>query len=345
MTESMLRETDTPFFSCDWGTTSFRLRLVTGRDLRCLGELREDAGVKGIQATLPEGATAADRAAVFAGYLRGRVDVLSRRHRWNPAGARVMVSGMASSSVGWRELPYAWTPFPLDGRGTVLERVPVGDDAGGGLKVWLVSGIRTATDILRGEECEVLGATAAGFLGTGDGPQVMVLPGTHAKHVWIQGGAITGFQTYMTGELCDLLGRHSLLRVSVRWPPEDPEPDAAERDAFAEGVRLAGEGGLGRHLFRVRTRTVLDGVPASVNTWFLSGLAIGDEVRALVRRPEAPRVVLAGSPRFSTAYRLALEVLGGRDRLVVLDPEAMDQVTLRAHARLLARVEGGSSGG
>src|SRR5581483_7715741 len=43
----------------------------------------------------------------------------------------------------------------------------------------------------------------------------VILPGTHSKWASVTGGAIADFQTYLTGELFELLSKHSFLRHSV----------------------------------------------------------------------------------------------------------------------------------
>jgi 2-dehydro-3-deoxygalactonokinase len=329
----------THFFSCDWGTSSFRLRLVSLTRPEIVEELREDCGVKGIQIELGDAPGRHEYARAFAGFLHGRLEVLGRRRGIaDISQVPVIISGMASSSVGWRELPYATMPFPLDGSRAVVERVAENDLAGHAMRVWLISGVRTASDIMRGEETEIMGLAAGGF--DLDEPSVMILPGSHAKHVWSQKREITGFQTCMTGELCDVLARHSLLRVSVRWPLEGEvgSPDATA--AFAQGVEHARAQGLTRGLFRVRTRTVLDGVDPGLNGWFLSGLLIGDELIGLLEDSRDRRILLAGSVRFSGPYELALRALGVASRVEVIPPGTIEQATTRAHAVILGRVIG-----
>lgn len=333
----------THFFSCDWGTTSFRLRLVAVEGLRVVDELREDAGVKSIQAALGDSATPAQRAAAFGKFLQARVRRLASGQSLDPAHLPTVVSGMASSTVGWHELPYARAPLALDGRNLVVAPVPAEtwDSALG--PVWLVSGVRTATDIMRGEECEILGLLDPRGAGATRMPEagVMILPGTHSKHAWFRGGALVDFRTVMTGELADVLARHSLLRVSVTWPPEGGLDTASSRVAFVEAVQWAAREGLGAALFRVRTRAVLDGAPASANGWFLSGLLIGAEVAGLVSAlrtdPESPALLLAGSAQFTALYELALRTLGAGDRVRVLTPAEVAGATVRAHAAILQR--------
>ena len=46
-----------------------------------------------------------------------------------------------------------------------------------------------------------------------------MLPGTHSKWAWSEAGRITRFATYMTGEVYDVLARHSILgRLMTRRP-------------------------------------------------------------------------------------------------------------------------------
>lgn len=342
-TEDTEESSPTHFFSCDWGTTSFRLRLVALEGQRVVDELREDAGVKSIQSTLGDQATPAQRAAAFGVFLQERVRRMAAGQGMDPSGLATVVSGMASSTVGWHELPYARAPLALDGRNLVVAPVPTESWDPRLGPVWLVSGVRTATDIMRGEECEILGLLdprGLGALGMPDAG-VMILPGTHSKHAWFRAGALVDFRTVMTGELADVLARHSLLRVSVAWPPVGALDAESTRAVFVEAVRLAAQNGLGASLFRVRTRAVLDGAPAGDNAWFLSGLLIGAEVAGLVSAlradPDSPALILAGAAQFTALYELALRTLDAGGRWRVLTPAEVAGATIRAHAAILRR--------
>src|SRR5439155_22801466 len=170
------------FVSCDWGTSNFRLRLV-------------DGGVKGEvctgEGTARLAARPGDRAEAFRATLAEGLAQLQA-----PESLPVVISGMASSSIGWKELPYAKLPFSLDGRDAVWEKI---DD-----RVYLISGLRSDIDILRGEETEALGLVAT--LGR-EMPfeAVFVLPGTHSKHLEVNPGGIAVFRTFMTAELFEVL--------------------------------------------------------------------------------------------------------------------------------------------
>lgn len=325
------------FLSCDWGTTHFRLRLVEREGLRVVDEVREDSGAKTIHMNLGDHASTAARAQAFARFLRDRMELLCRRNAPIASKLPVMISGMASSSVGWRELAYASVPFPLDGSGMVLERIPSSEVGPHHGPVWLLSGISSGRDMMRGEESEILGLMACGAVNS-DVLQagILLLPGTHSKHVWLKGSAIVEFRTHMTGELCDILARHSLLKSSVQWPLSSAIPDYKQREAFEAGVLEAKEWGLGTSLFQVRVRHVLGKSDPENNGWFLSGLIIGDEVLRLLGVASSLQIVLAGSARLQVAYELAFRALGVGDQLQVIPGMLSELASVHAQAYLLS---------
>jgi 2-dehydro-3-deoxygalactonokinase len=261
------------FIACDWGTSRLRLRW-RGPDGGC----RETASDEGAARLAALGG---DRAEAFAGALRRGLGRLGA-----PEGLPVVVSGMAGSSIGWRELPYARLPFALDGSGVLSEQVLPG--------VHLVSGVRGVSDMMRGEETQALGwaeqsGAALPAMAT------LVLPGTHSKHLRVESGAVTAIATFLTGELFEVLGRHSVLRHSID-AEADRQADSGDGDAgaFDEGVASSGRMALGAALFQVRVRQVLHGRPPAANRAFLSGLLIGAELRALPG-DDTPIVLAAGS--------------------------------------------------
>ena len=60
---------------------------------------------------------------------------------------------------------------------------------------------------MRGEEVQIFGAMR--LAGLAD--SMYVLPGTHSKWATVRGGKITGFRTFMTGEVYGLFAQHSIL--------------------------------------------------------------------------------------------------------------------------------------
>ena len=265
----------------DWGTSSLRGALLDGSGA-VLDEVVAPAGILSV----PPG---------------GFADVFQAHFgRWQAAtGAPCLISGMAGSRQGWQEAPYCPCPAGFADIASQLLWIAPG-------RIALVPGLSCeedgVPDVMRGEETQVFGALD--LLGLADGQ--LVLPGTHSKWVQVSGGRIARFRTFMTGELYALLREHSILARTL--PESDGELDA---DAFRRGLAHARESASLLHAaFSVRTLSLFDRLPAAARPSYLSGLVIGEELRAQRLAAGAKPVVVIGSPVLCVRYQLALESLG-----------------------------------
>jgi len=120
----------------------------------------------------------------------------------------------------------------------------------------------------------------------------------------VQGGRITGFRTYMTGEFYGLLSQHSILARTL-------EADAALDEAvFLRGVTRAGNGqGLLHKAFGVRALALFGRLSPAESASYLSGLLIGEELR-LQELPAACEVIAIGAAALTARYALALRQRG-----------------------------------
>ena len=232
------------------------------------------------------------------------------------AAKPIVISGMAGSSIGWKELPYARLPFRLDGSDAVVNEIEP--------DTFLISGVRSEDDVMRGEETELLG------LEIGREEAVAILPGTHSKHCVLRNGAMVSFRTFMSGELHALLGSHGILRQSV-----GPGWDEA---AFLEGIDASIREPLTSSLFKVRTRSLLHGKSPESNGSFLSGLLIGSELSAL---PEGVPLILAAAGSIASPYRLAFRALGLEGRSRILREEESAALAVRGQRKILERCVAG----
>jgi 2-dehydro-3-deoxygalactonokinase len=191
---------------------------------------------------------------------------------------------------------------------------------------YLISGVATGEEILRGEETEAIGLLH-------DFPSVekclLILPGTHSKHLQVEDGEIKAFTTFMTGELFDVLGRHSILRATIDLGAVR-EPNFS---AFDAGVRQALDRGLAASIFKARTRGVLKNMSSAENTWFLSGVLVGAEVASV----QADSNLLIGGARGLRG--LYARAFGQRPeaRCAELPDELVYMAVPRAHALFLQR--------
>lgn len=218
----------------------------------------------------------------------------------------VFVCGMAGSRNGWIETPYCQTPLDLEALASRLVPLP------GSFDGYLLPGARTllpdgTSDVMRGEEIQILGAVSRLDLRSG----VLCLPGTHSKWVRLREGKIIDFATFMTGDIFQALSQ-TILACDAASPPHS--------EAFTKGLQAAraGDFGLLHRLFTARTR-VLDGtLDAAHVSAYVSGLLVGHELaEAEAWRAPGETVTIIGSESLCRRYSESLSFLGAQS--VALD--------------------------
>lgn len=297
------------YVAVDWGTSSFRLWLI-GNDGSVLAERRSG-----------EGMTTAARTG-FADVLESHLAAIAA-----PAGLPVLVCGMAGAKQGWVEAGYLDTPAALADIPAAAVRIP-----GVAADIRILPGLAqrdaAAPDVMRGEETQLLGAAAE--LGAGD--HLVCMPGTHSKWVRLSGGTVTGFSTFMTGELFEAIAGNTILSHAIT----DAGAIAGDNDAFrAAVVRMVANPALATsQIFSVRAGSLIAGLSPADAKARLSGTLIGLEIAG------ALSLVAAGTP-------VALVVSGGlgalyKDALAaasispsIIDADAAVRNGLAAGARAL----------
>ncbi|WP_035805877.1 2-dehydro-3-deoxygalactonokinase [Lunatimonas lonarensis] len=293
------------FISCDWGTTSFRLKLVDASDLSVLAEMSKEMGVAKVNRMFLDGGLTdgVSRLEYFKAVLADGLRELQGLAKEELAGLLIICSGMASSSIGLKELPFALLPFNTSGKNLFMDFMGVTDDFPNSLI--LLSGLKNERDVMRGEETQLIGIIQDYKAFSGDG--LFVLPGTHSKHIWVKNSQIVDFTTFLTGELFEVLGRHSILGASIS-PNEDTEnPDHVR--AFTSGVQDGFNRPLLSRLFKVRTQDLFGVYTPSQNFHYLSGVLIGSELKSLETEADIP-IYLCSTSNVFNPYRMAFEILG-----------------------------------
>ena len=124
---------------------------------------------------------------------------------------------------------------------------------------------------MRGEEVQILGALRL-HPALAKGRHIFCMPGTHAKWVEVVDGAVTRFQTALSGELFELLRRHSVLA-------RDGGEVDADSPALTLGLQTARQPADLLHLlFSARARVVTGEMPKGDAASYLSGLILGKDV-------------------------------------------------------------------
>ena len=314
-------------WSCDWGTSSFRLRAVDRRTGEVLGSRATQEGVKKVFGLWKEAVPPAPREAFYLRHLRREMELLQQTMSKDLSQAPVVISGMAGSSIGIRELPYARLPFSLNGEDAVVELLSYPQIPGG---VYLISGVCTPEDVMRGEETQMIGL----FGNEAPLQAICIQPGTHSKHIYLEGGRITGFKTYMTGELFELLSRHSILANSVT-SPADLSPTLEQ--AFRKGVQAACDSPYSHNLFTVRTNDLFEKMTPQENFCYLSGLHVGSELSAIGSQTGQYPLVLCGGRKLSRLYQLAADQLGYGAQLRVIADDTVEAAASAGHLKIIAK--------
>ncbi|ACI50188.1 2-keto-3-deoxy-galactonokinase [Gluconacetobacter diazotrophicus PA1 5] len=280
---------DGALIAIDWGTSALRAwRMAADGTV-----LDAASGPWGIL-NLPEGGFPAALVALLADWP-------------DAAGLKLIACGMIGSVNGWHEVPYVDCPADAAALARALGRPHMGGAVPG-----IVPGLRQfqpLPDVMRGEETQIVGALA--LHPDLSHAATLILPGTHSKWVTVRHGRITGFHTAMTGELFAVLSQHSILGR----PAEGAEPVAEDeaRAAFRRGVQAASSSrqGVAPLLFSARSLFLTGGLGAAATRDYLSGLLVGDEIRAfLADRTEMLPTVLVGEDRLCGLYAQAFEMLG-----------------------------------
>ncbi len=263
------------WIAVDWGTSNLRAWAMSASGT-ILAEAASDKGMSSLTRDQFEPA------------------LMEIAGEWVSGPTTIISCGMVGSRQGWVEAPYATTPCPALPEGMVRAQTTNPD-----LQVHVIPGIKQTNpaDVMRGEETQI-----AGFLARNknwDG--VICLPGTHTKWVQVSADEVVSFQTFMTGELFDIIPSQTVLRHSVAttgW--DDKAFQTALADAMARPEKLAAR------LFSLRAESLLNDLdPASARAR-LSGLLIGAELAAAKPYWLGQQIAVIGAGSLAKTYVDAL---------------------------------------
>ena len=296
------------FIAGDWGTSRLRLYLC-------------DAGGNVLARGEGEGASVPD----CAGRFDAAVAAWDKAHGILPA----VLSGMVGSTIGWREVPYLKCPALPSAIAAAALRFEAGERGIAILPGLTCRGKTGAPDVMRGEETQILGALRL-YPNLTKGRHVLCLPGTHAKWVAVSDGAVTQFQTALSGELFELLRRHSVLA-------RDSGEVDAQNPAFMLGLDFARQKADLLHLlFSVRSRVVTGEMAKADAASYLSGLVLGKDIATALAffQFDGP-VQLICTPALAALYGKALSAYDVKSAVIDGDRASLAGL-VHAHAEIFS---------
>jgi 2-dehydro-3-deoxygalactonokinase len=324
-------------FCCDWGTSSFRLRLINTADHQVMGEvLSEDGIANTYNSWKANGETdSVDKLEFFKAKLREAVGALFRKLNLKLDEVPIVISGMASSSIGMDDVPYAELPFPVDGSECRFRFYPAED--GFAHSITLVSGVKAEKDVMRGEETQLVGLMSLLDKSTAAKDGILIFPGTHSKHLYVSQNKLVNIQTFMTGELFSLMAHSSVLKNSVK-PTSLSAFSNVDADAFKSGVQESVSTNILSSLFSVRTNELFGKLTKEQNFFYLSGLLIGAELKGLHDQESWQLMLCSGSNLFEL-YKAAMEELKLLGRTTIIPAALIDRAAVAGQIKIFESIK------
>jgi 2-dehydro-3-deoxygalactonokinase len=269
---------DASYLIVDWGTTNFRA-FAMSQDHELIETKELAMGLLQVK----------DRD--FSGSLESVLKEWIEHYRVLP----IYMAGMVGSMKGWVNVDYAQAPTSPNDLIQKSHRftLPWGPQA------TIIPGVcynydNDKFDVMRGEEVQVFGLSA--MIDSTD--FCTVLPGTHSKHINIVNGQISSFSSHLTGEMYDVLSKHSLLGKDL---PKSCNDEAA----FLKGVADGQDGEFTNRIFLAWTNRLFGKLQTEQIPDYLSGLLIGFELRRL----SSKHIYIVGGSSLSKRYQTAAKAL------------------------------------
>ena len=265
------------WIAIDWGTSNFRAYLLDND--KVLDKISSNDGMKFVKRNDFENVLIKNISSWFS----------------SNDNIQILASGMVGAKQGWTEVPYAKAPCEVLKLNLGTPKVKNKK-----LKVYILSGIsqNNPEDVMRGEETQL-----AGFLL--DNPTFngsICLPGTHSKWVNVEKYKILNFNTYLTGELYEIVKNYSVLKHSLS------NNDICEKKLI-EGVEitLKSPNNFSNKLFQLRAKDLLKNQSSVEANSLLSGYFLGLELLGSKVYWFRKDVILIGSDFLNRYYELCLK--------------------------------------
>ena len=283
----IVEKENSKYIIADWGTSNFRAFLVN-RDRQVLDQVSSNDGLLNI-----------------SGQFQLVLETNIGHWLESKEGVSILMSGMVGSRNGWVEVPYV--SYPINTQ-NLLENLYQIKSINNG-RCWIVPGVSGKSvsgcfDVMRGEEVQFLGARALIAEKHSAAPDFFCMPGTHNKWIEVNSADGGGFSTTMTGEMFNILSKHSILSASVQVGSNWDE------NMFSLGLDNSRRpGGLAHQLFTVRSLNIAGEHELQHGSSYLSGLLIGNEIDSIVKKDKSTVAVIASEVMMSR-YLYALRHFG-----------------------------------
>lgn len=315
------------FLSCDWGTSSFRIRLVDVKNGKVLSEEKSNRGIAVTFNLCYETGDSNEEKKIsfYLNIVQQHIKRIEEKVNHSLNGVKVIISGMASSSIGFIDIPYSSAPLSVDGSDIRTAFIAASNDFEH--DVLIISGVKTDNDVMRGEETQLIGCVDPSVFIKNE---LYIFPGTHSKHIQVKNNQLLDFKTYMTGELFELLSQKSILKSAVQIDQE--LASIIDLSSFIKGVKEAMSSNILNAIFKVRTNQLFKLTNNQENFNYLSGLLIGTELKDL-NTLSVDAINLVCDSNLRVYYEAALQEIG-ISNVNSFSPEWIDEAAVRGHYKI-----------
>ena len=319
------------FLSCDWGTSSFRIRVVEMPGIKIIAGENTGQGIAKTFELWKQSRKADETRLIFyLDIIQEHIRILEKKLNTSFSELPLIISGMVSSTMGMIDLPYKDFPFSADGSDLIIKIIEADDTFTH--KTIIISGAKTNEDAMRGEETQLAGCFHDDLIGQEE--QVFIFPGTHSKHIVVKSGKALTAKTYMTGEFFELLSKKTILSVSVE---EGKGLQHGENlRSFEKGIRDSVQLNLLHSCFLVRTNHLFNKLTKQENYYYLSGLLIGTEMNELMN-DDYSTINLVSNEMLGSYYETAFNVLN-KDK-GILKIQNADEAIVQGQLKIFKRLQ------
>lgn len=213
--------------------------------------------------------------------------LLNRNSLTKESFSAVLASGMITSEYGLKEVAHITAPAGIRELKNGLVRAEIKEICD--IPFYFVSGViinggELDTDMMRGEECEIMGLSAEY-----SSDCIYLLLGSHSKHITLDSeGRIDKIKTFLSGEILSSIAQNTILKASITIKHED-----FDKEYLLKGYENSRLYGLNGALFKTRIlNTVYKKSELQCYSFYL-GAVFACEIEAL-KKSGRKKVVISG---------------------------------------------------
>lgn len=301
------------YLTLDGGTTNTRINLVKERKII--------ASIK-----IPVGARASiENREILKSEIKNAIKKLIFENSLSENDVIcIIASGMITSEFGLCKLDHISAPAGIKELHGSMEKVILSEITE--IPFVFIRGVKTFsesfedTDIMRGEETEIMGLISEKY-----GKCVYILPGSHSKVIKTDSfGRICEFSTMLTGEMIASLSSHTILKDAV-----DLESSEIDPEYLLKGYDYSLCEGINKSLFKVRILKNLFSCGKNETYSFFIGTVLSAEIEQIAKS-DAETVVLGGKAQIKNAMEIILKNRSDKNVITLSDKDAELSTTLGA---------------